>query len=173
MPAEKSGNTLKAPTFGSGIYSPVISQITPISQVNKMPHKIPPFTFLATIIPVTIIPITASTTVIPTVWNVPPSTDCLKLKRAILVAGFPTMIWALNRPISAINRPMPTETARFRLKGITLNTAWRMFVRDIRMNKMPSTQTAARAISQVYPICLTTVKAKKAFSPIPADRAKG
>ena len=147
-PAEKSGSTLNRPSFGLGTYRPVNSHTTPSSQVSRIPQRILPLMFLAIMMPVARMPIRDRTTVMPTLWNVPSSRDCLKENRAIFVAGFATMTWALNRPMRAMNKPMPTDTACFMLRGIVLKMACRMLVRDMTMKMTPSTKTAARAISQ-------------------------
>ena len=42
-----------------------------------------------------------------------------------------------------------------------------------RIKSMPSKSTAAKAVCQLIFIPITTVKAKKAFKPIPGARAKG
>ena len=94
-------------------------------------------------------PIMARRTVMPTVLKVPVAADCLKEKRAIFVAGLATMIWAFKRPIRAMKRPIPAETAFFRVIGMALKMASRTLVRDKTMKMIPSTKTAAKAISQV------------------------
>ena len=85
----------------------------------------------------------------PTVWKVSVAADCLNENRAILVAGLATMIWAFSRPMRAMNRPMPAETAFFKVIGMALKMASRTLVRDRTMKIRPSKKTAARAISQV------------------------
>ena len=94
-------------------------------------------------------PSMASSTVMPTVWKVPSAAACLKEKRDIFVAGLATMICALNRPMRAINKPMPADTAFFRVIGMALKMASRTFVKDRTIKMTPSTKTAARAISHV------------------------
>lgn len=121
----------------------------PKTHVKMMPQRMLPRTFLAMRIPVNRMPNMDRRTVMPTELNVPDIADCLNENKAIFVAGLPTMIWALNRPIKAMNKPIPADTAFFRLKGIALKMASRTFVRDNIMKMTPSTQTAAKAISQV------------------------
>ena len=84
----------------------------------------------------------------PTVWNVPAAIEPLKEKRETFVAGLATMILAETSPMKAMNRPMPADTARFRLMGIALKIASRTLVRDRIMKITPSRQTAARAVCQ-------------------------
>ena len=60
-----------------------------------------------------------------------------------------TTICAFCRPIKVMNRPIPTDTATFRLAGIALKIASRTFVRDRIIKIIPSTNTAVRATSQL------------------------
>ena len=57
-------------------------------------------------------------------------------------------IFAFCKPMKAMNRPMPTLTAFFRLKGMALKIASRILNRDRRMKISPSARTAARATCQ-------------------------
>ena len=68
-----------------------------------------------------------------------------------------TTILAFCIPIKAMKIPMPTDTACFKFMGMALKMASRTLVRDKMMKMIPSINTAARAICQVYPICSTTV----------------
>ena len=113
-----------------------------------MPQRILPLTFFTMRMAVKRTPIMASTTVMPVVWKVPAAMACLKEKREILVAGLATMIWAEPKPMKAMKRPMPADTAFFRLMGMALKMASRTLVRDRTMKMIPSTKTAASAISQ-------------------------
>ena len=97
------------------------------------------------------------TTVIPTVWKVPDVKEALKEKSEILVAGLATITCALNKPIKAMNKPIPADTAFFKVIGMALKSASRIFVRDKMIKIIPSTKTADKAVSHEYPICNTTV----------------
>ena len=116
--------------------------------MKRMPHKIFPLTFLTMRMPVKITPMIARTTVMPVVWKVPERIADLKEKRETLVAGLATIIWALVRPMKAINNPIPAETERFRFIGMALKMASRTLVRERRIKIRPSIQTAVSAISQ-------------------------
>ena len=115
-------------------------------QVKRMPQRMLPRTFLTIRTAVKTMPIMARRTVMPTVWKVPVAADCLNENRAILVAGLATMIWAFSRPMRAMNRPMPAETAFFKVMGMALKIASRTLVKDRMMKITPSQKTA---ISQV------------------------
>ena len=99
----------------------------------------------------------ASSTVMPTLWNVPSLMALVKEYRETLVALLATMIRAFKRPMKAMNSPMPTEMACFSVMGMALKMASRMEVRDRMTKMMPSINTAERAISQLFPICRHTV----------------
>ena len=68
-----------------------------------------------------------------------------------------TTILAFCIPINAIKRPIPTETACFKLIGIALKIPSLTLVRERTIKSRPSINTAARAICQVYPMLSTTV----------------
>ena len=148
-PADKSGMTLYICACGSGVYQPTASQKIAKIQVNKMPQRMLPRTFLTMRTAVNKMPSIASNTVMPTVLNVPEATDCLKENKEILVAGFATIICAFNNPMRAINRPIPADTAFFNVIGMALNKASRTFVRDKIIKIMPSIKTALNAICHV------------------------
>lgn len=59
-----------------------------------------------------------------------------------------TMMFAFNRPISAINKPIPTETAFFRVVGIELKIASLTPTKDSNIKIIPSKNTAVRANCQ-------------------------
>ena len=71
------------------------------------------------------------------------------------------------------NRPTPAEMANFRFRGIELMMYSRMRNTEIRKKITPEQNTAASACCQVYFMVSTTVKAKKAFSPMPGASAIG
>ena len=123
-----------------------------------MPQRILPFTFLMTRTEVIRTPKIARNTVIPTSCMVPPSTASRE-KNSTRVAP-PTTILAFCSPINAIKKPIPTDTAFFRLVGMELKIASRILNRDSRMKITPSTNTAARAACHGYPMPMTTVYAK-------------
>ena len=64
---------------------------------------------------------------------------------------------ALLNPIKAINSPIPTATAFFKLAGMALIIASLTLKRDRIIKRTPSRKTAVRAICQLYPILPTTV----------------
>ena len=66
------------------------------------------------------------------------------------VAGLATAIPAPFRPMIVINRPIPVVIPYLRLSGISLTSFSLKFVRDRRINAIPSINTAARAID-MYP----------------------
>lgn len=68
-----------------------------------------------------------------------------------------TIIFAFERPISAINRPIPTDTAFFRVVGMALKIASLTPKKESRIKIIPSKKTAVKANSQLLPICPTTV----------------
>ena len=59
------------------------------------------------------------------------------------------------------------------VSGIAFTINSRILNTVNRINTSPSIKTAAKALSQEYPMPCTNVKAKKAFNPIPGARAKG
>ena len=59
-----------------------------------------------------------------------------------------TTIFAFCRPINAMKRPIPTETACFSVIGMELKIASRTLVRESRIKMIPSTKTATRACCQ-------------------------
>ena len=135
-------------------------------------------------IPVMIIPMIASSTVIPTSFmlaatkSLPPAAAARFLlypskENRLKSVEPPITTFAFCNPINAINRPIPTDTAFFRLYGIASKIASRTLSSDNRIKIIPSTSTAASATFQEYPIWSTTVYAKYAFSPIPGASANG
>lgn len=95
------------------------------------------------------------------------------LPRVIMVASLFTIRPAFCIPIKAINKPIPAEMACFRFMGMALTISSRT-LKAVRSKKMmPSRNTAVSANCQLCPMANTTVKAKKAFKPIPGARAKG
>ena len=121
-----------------------------------MPQRMLPFTPLTKSTPVIRTPMSASSTVMPSLENIPFATDALKEYIPTRVALSTTM-WAFCRPMNAINRPIPADTAYFKFIGIELKICSRTLVRDRARKMIPSTNTAASAISQVYPMERTTV----------------
>ena len=128
----------------------------PRPHVIRIPQRMFPFTPFTTRIPVTRIPTRARTTVIPSLLNRPFATELLKEYTPTKVA-LSTTICAFCRPINAMKSPIPTDTACFKFIGMALKIASRTFVKDRRINTIPSINTAARAVCQLYPICKTTV----------------
>ena len=71
------------------------------------------------------------------------------------------------------NSPTPAEIASFKFFGIELMMYSRMRKIEIRKKITPEQNTAASACCQVYFRVKTTVKAKKALSPMPGASAIG
>ena len=69
--------------------------------------------------------------------------------------------------------PIPAAIAIFCERGIELMIHSRTGSTLRITNSTPETNTAARAISQLTPMPLTTTKEKKALSPIPGASAMG
>lgn len=112
---------------------------------TKIPHKRAPFTFLVV---KTTITIRAKKNTIDSLLEIFP-----KDRAGSAFSIMP----AFNKPISAINRPIPTDTAFLSVDGIELNIASLTPNRDKIMNKIPSKNTAVRANCQGWPIFITTV----------------
>ena len=89
------------------------------------------------------------------------------------VAPLATMIPPLFKPMKPINKPTPDPIAILKFRGILSNIHLRNGVTLIRKNKTPAIITAPKATCHEYPISPTTVKVKKAFSPIPGARPTG
>ena len=132
----------------------------PSPHVIRIPQRIFPFTFFTRRMAVIRSPISASRTVIPSVLNVPLDTEDLKENTLTRVESLLTTIFAFCSPIKAMKSPIPTDTACFRFIGIALKIASRTFVSDNRIKIIPSTNTAASACCQLYPMPRTTVYAK-------------
>ena len=79
----------------------------------------------------------------------------------------------LLRPTKQINPPNPALTAYFNDLGIDLIISSLIGVKVIIKNKIPAIKTNIKLCGNVYPIVPQTVKAIKAFTPIPADKATG
>ncbi len=78
---------------------------------------------------------------------------------------------ASTKPISAMNRPMPTEIATFSCVGTARNTAVRNPVRTRTRIRMPSMTTMPIASAQV--IWLAIPNATTALRPSPVASASG
>ena len=77
------------------------------------------------------------------------------------------------RPMKVMKSPMPAETPILSVLGIELTTSSRTLVQVSTMKITPSTNTAASATCHGMPMPRTTVKAKKALSPMPGASANG
>ena len=93
--------------------------------------------------------------------------------RPMRVASLATTMPALRKPRKARNAPMPAVIANFRPSGIARTMACRAPITLRITNSAPEMKTAPRAVCQGYPMAPTTVKAKKAFSPMPGAWANG
>ena len=173
IPCEKSGIRLAKPASGCGTYTPANWQISPSPHVIRIPSRILPLTPFAISTAITNTPTRAKIAEIPAVENVPSAKLVWKLSILTSVAGLLTTTPAPFRPIRAIKRPMPAVMASLRLDGIALITMSRSFVSDKSKKTAPSTNTAAKAVCQLYPIPNTTVYAKYALRPRPGARIKG
>ena len=58
--------------------------------------------------------------------------------------------------MKAMKRPIPTDTALLRVRGIALKIASRTLVADSRMKMIPSINTANSAVCQETPMPRTT-----------------
>lgn len=134
----------------------------PINIVKRIPHSIDPFTFFISNTEVMASPISAKSgepeVILPSVTK---------------VASFLVITPAFCNPMKAIKSPIPAPMAFFRESGMALRMASRKLERVSRINRRPSISTAVNANSQVLPIPRQTVKAKKAFSPMPGASANG
>ena len=111
----------------------------------KIPHKRAPLTPLAV----------NTTIIISAKKNTKPSADAM-FESSREMSPTPTMP-ALIKPISAMNKPIATHTAYFKLIGIALKSASRIPVKDNIIKISPSRNTAVRANCQLIPIWFTTV----------------
>ena len=91
--------------------------------------------------------------------------------KATKVAGSATTISELEKPIKAINNPIPALIAAFRDIGILLISKVLKLVALRMINKIPSKNTNANAPCQ--PTTDATENAKNAFKPMPGASAKG
>ena len=77
----------------------------------------------------------------PAVWKF-----CVK---SVIVTSVESEFWtspAFCKPMKAINKPIPTDTAFLRLNGIASKIASRTFVKERIIKIIPSTNTANNAI---------------------------
>ena len=88
-------------------------------------------------------------------------------------AGSSTTTFISSSPMMVRNSPMPVPTANFTGLGNSSMMYRRAPPTVSRMKMMPSTTTAARAVSHGMPNAPTTVNAKKAFRPSPGAWANG
>jgi hypothetical protein len=75
--------------------------------------------------------------------------------------------------MNAMNRPMPTEMARFSDIGTASIMAWRNRVTTSSVITMPSSSTTVIACGHVSPRPATSSNATTAFSPMPGASASG
>jgi hypothetical protein len=86
-----------------------------------------------------------------------------KLRESKLLLA--VIISALNNPMRAINRPIPTLIADLSEAGIELIILLRRGEIATKRNRIPESRTIASACCQLYPIPKQTVKVKNAFKP--------
>lgn len=134
----------------------------PTIVVANMPNKMPPGTFIAKSTTVKMIPATARRTM-----------GLVKSLRVTKVASLSTIMPALFKPIKAMKRPIPLGIAFFKFDGMDFNIASLTLKKEKIINKIPSKNTAVKATSTLYFIVITTVKVKKALSPMPGANAIG
>lgn len=103
---------------------------------TKIPQSRAPFTFLA-----------VNTIIITRAKKNIKASKLFRFPRARAGSALTTIL-AFNRPISAINKPIPTETAFFRVVGIELKIASLTPTKDSNMKIIPSKNTAVRANCQ-------------------------
>ena len=75
--------------------------------------------------------------------------------------------------MKVMKMPIPAETPILSVFGIEFTTSSRTLVHVSRIKMIPSMNIAASATCQGIFIPSTTVKAKKALSPMPGASAKG
>ncbi len=158
-----SGPTL-GPTFAtaSTMTARMVAAITPI--------RIPPRTFRTTRAIVRIRPKTNTRV------GQPSSTPSKPSPTGTVVwatSGMRRTKPAFTSPISAMNRPMPTTIAVFRLSGTALKTAVRNPVRTRMSMVSPASTTTPIMSGQVSSGFVATVIATKALTPRPVASAKG
>ena len=146
--------------------------ITPEKLVT--PKGIP--TIVVTKIPMSNAPVTpltrsAAVNKMPKILN--NTAGSCRLPNVMKVASDEVTIPAPFSPTKAIKSPIPGLMARRKIKGMALTICWRRPVIVSRMKIRPSIMTAVSANCHEYPMVRTTVKAKKAFSPMPGAKAKG
>ena len=117
----------------------------PAIAAARMPIRIAPGTRRVSSAAIRMNPSTANTTA-----------GDLKSPSVTSVAGCALTMPALCRPMMARNRPMPAAIDSFRLLGMELITHSRMGVRLTIKNRMPDRNTAPSAVSQAWPMPLTT-----------------
>ncbi len=103
----------------------------------------------------------------------PSATTVPSAPSVAIVVGSGTTMPAFLSPMKAMNSPMPAPTAILSWWGIALMIAPRTPVNASSRNSTPDTKVAASAVSHGMPNPSTTVKAKKAFSPMPGAWAIG
>ena len=113
-------------------------------------------------------PITNTTTGQP--WRLPPSPSWTGTVD-LAASGIRRTKPASTKPISAMNRPMPTEMAIFSWAGTAWKTACRKPVSTSTRISTPSITTRPMASAQV--ICVAMETATKAFRPSPVASASG
>ena len=148
-------------TMPAGIF--VMPRGMPASVTATMPMRMPPVTRRVSSVTMSNSPARASR----------PPALLRSGERPTRTAGLATTSPALWRPIKVMKMPMPADTPIFSVLGIELTTSSRTFVQVSRIKMTPSIKIAARATCQGIFIPSTTVKAKKALSPMPGARAKG
>ena len=148
-------------TIPSGIFatpSGIASAVT-----TTTPMRMPPFTRRASSVTMSSRPRMESSA----------GTLPLSLPRPRRTAGLSTMMPEPWRPMKVMKSPMPAETPILSVLGIELTTSSRTLVQVSTMKITPSTKTAASATCHGMPMPRTTVKAKKALSPMPGASANG
>ena len=131
----KLGYSENAPASGFTTYQPAACAIIPRIHVPRIPIRMSPFTLKW-----------CNTAIIRSPTSASINGGLFTGPRSTSVELLATVIPAPFRPIMVINSPIPAVIPYLRLSGISLTSFSLKFVRDRRMNAIPSTNTAARAI---------------------------
>ena len=147
---------------------PIASITIAITVVARIEIRIAPLTLSTHRAITSASPITNTTTGQP--WRLPPLPSWTGTV-VFAASGIRRTNPASTKPISAMNRPMPTEIATFSWPGTAWKTAWRKPVSTSTRISRPSSTTRPIASAQV--ICEAMERATKAFRPSPVARASG
>ena len=133
-----------------------IPKSQPAAAVPRMPMSMPPGTFLLSIRAIARNPAMAR-----------PTEGWVRMPTFTGASGIPKVTMPVSTsPIRVRKRPMPAPKAYFKELGMALASQPRVPERVRMTKRKPPMKTAPKAVCQVCPMTLTTVKAIKAFSPM-------